>query len=210
MWRPIHESPAHGWVHREPFNTGLIINEVALKDQRSQCKCTLSYQVWFCRLTKQKRIYHWGWDNATAGNTLQQHLCKHPHWFLDTAVHPVLQAVRAANGAQPEGLVSYTEKQVECSPLHIQVSNLSRSLCNYTGKALYVGERSIKIQSGMALIWHSMAQHSLSNDTNSDRHFLPLTWFSHWQHLQQVAESVLLPPLLLAWFSPLQQSQPVA
>ena len=52
-------------------------------------------------------------------------------------------------------------------------------------------------------IWHGIVQHSPSDDTNADPRFLPLTWLS-------VAESTLLPPLLLAWFSPMQQLQPLA
>ena len=46
---------------------------------------------------------------------------------------------------------NHTEKQVEHSPVHVQVMNLSRSLCYDTGKACYAGERRVVIQSGVVL-----------------------------------------------------------
>ena len=47
-----------------------------------------------------------------------------------------LQAVGMANVAQPEDEISYIEstEEIKCSPLYIQVSNSSSTLCNSTGK----------------------------------------------------------------------------
>ena len=59
--------------------------------------------------TKPKLIYHWGWDAVTVGQILQQYICNHFHWFLDTEGYPVLQAVGAAKVAKLVGVVSYLE-----------------------------------------------------------------------------------------------------
>ena len=71
---------------------------------------------------------------------------------------------------QPEGVVLYVEtigEKTKRSVLCIQVMNLSRSLCNSTGKALYAGERNIVIRHsipemsyGMNTVTHTQSKHS--------------------------------------------------
>ena len=99
-------------------------------------------RVWM----KLKQIYQWGRDTVTIGKVSLLYLCKHSPFLIHTEVYPVLQAVDVATWLNVRVWFDMLKPQGKANGAFItllQVRTSSTSLCNFTGKALYGGERSM-------------------------------------------------------------------